>query len=148
MGGSFIIIMWLAVLFVGVFGGDFVSSSSANGFTKIPVVVFLLPFALPATIVVARRGFTSGPEERQTAPDETTQTREQAASQRQYSRRSTSDSSCVAPACSRKRATNAAASHLSARKTRVWCHQQDAPTITKAALALVKRQPEDGASAP
>jgi hypothetical protein len=41
--------MWLAVLFVGVFGGDFVSNSSANGFTEIPVVVFLLPFVLPAS---------------------------------------------------------------------------------------------------
>jgi hypothetical protein len=80
--GLSIIIMWLAVLFVGVFGGDFVSSSSANGFTKIPVVVFLLPFVLPATIAVARRGFTSEPEERQAAPDETAQAREQASSQR------------------------------------------------------------------
>jgi hypothetical protein len=55
--------MWVAVLFVGIFGGDFVSSSS-NGFTKIPVVVFLLPFVLPATIVVGRRGFASAPDER------------------------------------------------------------------------------------
>jgi hypothetical protein len=80
--GLSIIIMWLAVLFVGIFGGDFVSSSSANGFTKIPVVVFLLPFVLPATIAVARRGFASGPEERQSAPDETTQARDQARSPR------------------------------------------------------------------
>jgi len=56
--GLAIITMWLAVLFVGLFGGDFVSSSTTNGFTRIPVVVFLLPFVLPATIVVARRGFT------------------------------------------------------------------------------------------
>lgn len=52
--GLSIITMWLAVLFVGLFGGDFVSSSTTNGFTRIPVVVFLLPFVLPATIVVAR----------------------------------------------------------------------------------------------
>ena len=75
--GLSIIIMWLAVLFVGVFGGDFVSSSSTNGFTKFPVVVFVLPFVLPATIVVARRGFTSGPEERQSAADEKTRAREE-----------------------------------------------------------------------
>jgi hypothetical protein len=67
--GLSIITMWLAVLFVGLFGGDFVSSS-ANGFTKVPVVVFLLPFVLPATIVVGRRGFTSAPDEPRVAPDE------------------------------------------------------------------------------
>lgn len=75
--GLSIIVMWLAVLFVGVFGGDFVSNSSTNGLTKFPVVVFLLPFVLPATIVVARRGFTSGPEERQSAPDAKTQAHEE-----------------------------------------------------------------------
>jgi hypothetical protein len=60
--GLSIITMWLAVLFVGVFGGDVINSSTTNGFTKIPVVVFLLPFVLPATIVVGRRGFTSTPD--------------------------------------------------------------------------------------
>ena len=68
--GLSIIAIWLAVLFVGVFGGDFVSNSSANGFTKFPVVVFLLPFALPATIVVARAGFRSALDHRRGAPDE------------------------------------------------------------------------------
>jgi hypothetical protein len=68
--------MWLAVMFVGVFGGDFVSSSSANGFTKIPVVVFLLPFVLPATIVVARRGFASAPDQPHGAPSEEMRARE------------------------------------------------------------------------
>ena len=56
--GLSIITMWLAVLFVGVFGSDFVASSSTS-FTKFPVVVFLLPVVLPATIVVGRRGFGS-----------------------------------------------------------------------------------------
>jgi len=68
--GLSIITMWLAVLFVGIFGGDFVSSSSANGFTKIPVVVFLLPFVLPATIVVGRRACTSAPDERRGASED------------------------------------------------------------------------------
>jgi hypothetical protein len=36
--GLSIITMWLAVLFVGVFGSDFVSSSG-SGFTRFPVVV-------------------------------------------------------------------------------------------------------------
>ena len=75
--GLSIITMWLAVLFVGVFGGDFMSSSSTNGFTRFPVVVFLLPFVLPATIVVARRGFASA-DERRRMPDEKTQAREEA----------------------------------------------------------------------
>jgi hypothetical protein len=76
--GLSIITMWVAVLFVGVFGGDFVSSSSTNGFTKFPVVVFLLPFVLPGTIVVGRRGFTNATDERQGARDEEKQARDEA----------------------------------------------------------------------
>ena len=78
--GLSIIIMWLAVLFVGVFGGNLVFNNT-NGFTSIPVVVALLPFVLPATIAVARRGFTSGPQERQSAPDTKTQAREEETTQ-------------------------------------------------------------------
>jgi hypothetical protein len=69
--GLSVITMWLAVLFVGIFGSDFVASSS-NGFTKIPVVVFLLPFVLPATIVVGRRGFASSPDEQHGPPHKET----------------------------------------------------------------------------
>lgn len=74
--GLSIITMWLAVLFVGVFGADFVSSST-SGFTKIPVVVFLLPFVLPATIVVGRRGFTSASDERHRVPEDAPPAREE-----------------------------------------------------------------------
>jgi hypothetical protein len=74
--GISIITMWLAVLFVGIFGGDFISSS-ANGFTKIPVVVFLLPFVLPATIVVGRRGFSNATDDRPGAREEQRQGREE-----------------------------------------------------------------------
>ena len=56
-GSLSIMTMWLVVLLVGIFGDDFVVNNS-NGFTKIPVVVFLLPFVLPATIVIGRRAFT------------------------------------------------------------------------------------------
>jgi hypothetical protein len=54
--------MWLAVLFVGVFGGNIVSSTPGGTSTSVPVVVAVLPFVLPATIVAARRGF-KGPVE-------------------------------------------------------------------------------------
>jgi hypothetical protein len=36
-------------------------ATSASSLTKFPVVVLLLPFVLPATIVVARRGFAGAP---------------------------------------------------------------------------------------
>jgi hypothetical protein len=49
--------MWLAVLFVGVFGGNILSSTPGGTSTSVPVVIMLLPFVLPATIVTARRGF-------------------------------------------------------------------------------------------
>jgi hypothetical protein len=78
--GVSIIVMWLAVLFVGLFGGDFIANSSTS-FTKIPVVVFLLPFVLPATIAVARRGFTSGPEEHRSLPEDKSHMREEATTQ-------------------------------------------------------------------
>ena len=56
--GLSIITMWLAVLFLGLFGGNIVSSTPGSTSTSVPVVVAVLPFVLPATIVVARRGFT------------------------------------------------------------------------------------------
>jgi hypothetical protein len=58
--GLSIITMWLAVLFIGLFGGNILSSSAGGDSTSIPVVVVVLPFVLPATIVAARRGFTAG----------------------------------------------------------------------------------------
>ena len=62
--------MWLAVLFVGVLGGDIVSSTPGGTSTSVPVVVALLPFVLPATVAVARRGFRPVPDDQQRAPDE------------------------------------------------------------------------------
>ncbi len=70
--GIAIMTMWLAVLFVGVFGENIVSSTPGGTSTSVPVVVVLLPFVLPATIVVARRGFREAPESRQRTVDETT----------------------------------------------------------------------------
>jgi hypothetical protein len=52
-----IAVMWLAVLFVGVFGADFRSEGVGGDFTEIPVVWGVVPFAMVATIVVVIRGF-------------------------------------------------------------------------------------------
>ena len=51
-----IIAMWLAVLFVGVFGGDMVFSSS-SGTNTIPSAVLVALFAVFGTAAVAKRGF-------------------------------------------------------------------------------------------
>jgi hypothetical protein len=63
MWASFAIIaMWLAVLFIGLFGGDIVSNNGTPGagtYTTIPSVVAVVPFAFVATLVVARWGFGS-----------------------------------------------------------------------------------------
>jgi hypothetical protein len=48
--------IWLAVLFVGVYGPNMVFTSS-NGYSNIPSVVLVALFAVPATIAVARRAF-------------------------------------------------------------------------------------------
>ena len=61
--GLSIVTMWLAVLFVGVFGGNIVSSTPGGTSTSVPVVVAVIPFVLVATVVVARRGFRELPEE-------------------------------------------------------------------------------------
>ena len=48
--------MWLAVLFVGVYGHDFVSTNGSQT-TTLPSVVFVALFALLGTVAVARHGF-------------------------------------------------------------------------------------------
>ena len=53
-------------------------SSSSSAFTRFPVVVFLLPFVLPAMIVVGRWGFASAPDEQHGPPDQETQARKEA----------------------------------------------------------------------
>jgi hypothetical protein len=71
--GLSIMTMWLAVLFVGVLGGNIVNSSGPGGSSSsVPVVVALLPFVLPATTVVARRGFRELGDEEQGLRDERT----------------------------------------------------------------------------
>ena len=52
-----IAIMWLAVLFVGVFGADFRTESAGGDITEVPVVWGVALFAMIATVVVVIRGF-------------------------------------------------------------------------------------------
>jgi ABC-type nickel/cobalt efflux system permease component RcnA len=49
--------IWLGVLFTGVYGGDFVSSSGPTTYTNIPSVVLVAFFAFLATGSVAKRTF-------------------------------------------------------------------------------------------
>jgi len=55
---SAIAVIWLAVLFVGVFGPDFVSTSVDGSSTVIPAGVGVGFFALFATMAVAKYGFS------------------------------------------------------------------------------------------
>lgn len=60
-GGLAIISMWLAVLFVGVFGGNIVKSTPGGESSSWPVVVVVALLALIGTIVVGRRAFAVAP---------------------------------------------------------------------------------------
>jgi hypothetical protein len=61
--------MWLAVLFVGVFGGDIVSTNGVGQATgdlvgngsRVPSVIVVAFFALIGTVFVARWGFREPP---------------------------------------------------------------------------------------
>jgi hypothetical protein len=59
--GLSIIAMWLAVLFVGVFGGNIVNTG-AGGASSVPVVVVVAGVALIASWVLGRIAFAVTPE--------------------------------------------------------------------------------------
>ena len=58
-GAVAIAVMWLAVLFVGVYGPNIVINNS-SGYSSVPSVLVVAFFALLGTVPVARRAFRSG----------------------------------------------------------------------------------------
>lgn len=52
-----IVVMWLAVLFVGVFGPDFVGNGNDGSSATIPSGIFVAFFAMLATMSMAKWGF-------------------------------------------------------------------------------------------
>jgi hypothetical protein len=53
-----IAVIWVAVLFVSLFGPDFVSTSAGGNMTKIPSGIAVAFFGLFATMSIAKYGFT------------------------------------------------------------------------------------------
>jgi len=56
-GALSIVTMWLAVLFVGIFGGNLTSVSAGGDVTNIPSSIFLAFFAVIGTASIAKRVF-------------------------------------------------------------------------------------------
>jgi hypothetical protein len=54
---SAIVVMWLAVLFDGVFGGDIVSNNAGTNVTTVPSAIVVGFFAFLGTAAVAKYGF-------------------------------------------------------------------------------------------
>lgn len=52
-----IVSMWMAVLFDGIYGGDFVSANPGSSTTTVPSAVLVAFFAFLATVSVAKRAF-------------------------------------------------------------------------------------------
>ncbi len=82
-GGVAIISMWLAVLFVGIFGGNVVKSSPGGSSSSWPVVVVVAVVALLGTVGVGRRAFVVTPasDDLRRAIEDERQAREQLAAE-------------------------------------------------------------------
>jgi hypothetical protein len=82
-GGLAIISMWLAVLFVGVFGGNVVSGSPGGSSSSWPVVAVVAVVALLGTVGVERRAFGLPPasDDLRKAIEDERQAREQLAAE-------------------------------------------------------------------
>ena len=59
--GLAIIAMWIAVLFVGVFGGNIVSAGAGGGSSSVPVVVVVAGVALIGSWAIGRVAFANSP---------------------------------------------------------------------------------------
>lgn len=57
LAAACIIAMWLAVLFVGVFGGDIVNHDASGAAQEVPVVAAVAFFAMIASVFTALFGF-------------------------------------------------------------------------------------------
>ncbi len=60
--GLSMIAMWLAVLFVGVFGGNIVNTSAGGDTSSVPVVVVVAIVAMIASWVLGRVAFAVTPD--------------------------------------------------------------------------------------
>ncbi len=81
-GGLAIISMWLAVLFVGIFGGNVVSGSPGGSYSSWPVVVVVAVVALFGTVGVGRRAFLApASDDLREAIEDERQAREQLAAE-------------------------------------------------------------------
>lgn len=58
-GGVTLVAAWLAVLFVGIFGGNIETASAGGDRSSVPVVVIVAIAALLATVSVGRWAFRS-----------------------------------------------------------------------------------------
>ncbi len=55
--GFSIVAIWMAVLFVGIYGADFTTETASGDVTSVPVVWGVAVFATIATMFVALWGF-------------------------------------------------------------------------------------------
>lgn len=60
-GGVSLVVAWLAVLFVGIFGGNIETADAGGGASSVPVVVVVAIAALLATVSIGHWAFRQPP---------------------------------------------------------------------------------------